>query len=98
MPYYYLKERRFLNKKIHLIWNFRCFSVHYIIVIINNFAIALSNFFDKVNYDVEVVVYKNAVERFDSTLHNREKCNKIAFQVMENSGIRLVRGRKSRKN
>lgn len=98
MPYYYLKERRFLNKKIHLIWNFRCFSVHYIIVIINNFAIALRNFLDKINYDVEVVGYKGAVKTFDSTLHNREKCNKIAFQVMENSGIRLVRGRKSRKN
>lgn len=53
---------------------------------------------DKINYDVEVVVYKGAVKTFDSTLHNREKCNKIAFQVMENSGIRLVRGRKSRKN
>lgn len=98
MPYYYLKERRFLNKKIHLIWNFRWFLVCYIIVIINNFAIALRNFLDKINYDVEVVVYKGAVKTFDSTLHNREKCNKIAFQVMENSGIRLVRGRKSRKN
>ena len=98
MPYYYLKERRFLNKKIYLIWNFRCFLVYYIIVIINNFAIALRNFLDKINYDVEVVWYKGAVKTFDSTLHNREKCNKIAFQDMENSGIRLVRGRKSRKN
>lgn len=53
---------------------------------------------DEINYDIEVVVYKDAVERFDSTLHNREKCNKIAFQDMENNGIRLVRGRKSRKN
>ena len=59
---------------------------------------AQRNFLDKINYDVEVVVYKGAVERFDSTLHNREKCNKIAFQDMENNGIRLVRGRKSRKN
>lgn len=53
---------------------------------------------DKINYDVEVVGYKGAVKTFDSTLHNREKCNKIAFQDMENSGIRLVRDRKSRKN
>lgn len=59
---------------------------------------AQRNFLDEINYDIEVVVYKDAVERFDNTLHNREKCNKIAFQVMENSGIRLVRGRKSRKN
>ncbi len=59
---------------------------------------AQRNFLDEINYDIEVVVYKDAVETFDSTLHNREKCSKIAFQDMENNGIRLVRGRKSRKN
>ena len=40
---------------------------------------AQRNFLDEINYDVEVVGYKDAVETFDSTLHNREKCNKIAF-------------------
>lgn len=62
-------------------------------ICIKNFAIALRNFFDEINYDVEVVVYKDAVETFDNDLHKREKCNEIAFQDMENSGIKLVRSK-----
>ena len=62
-------------------------------ICIKNFAIALRNFFDEINYDVEVVVYKDAVETFDNDLHKREKCNEIAFQDMENNGIKLVRSK-----
>lgn len=62
-------------------------------ICIKNFAIALRNFFDEINCDVEVVVYKDAVETFDNDLHKREECNEVAFQDMENSGIKLVRSK-----
>lgn len=62
-------------------------------ICIKNFAIALRNFFDEINRDTEVVVYQNAVETFDSDLHKREECNAVAFQDMENSGVKLVRSK-----
>ena len=61
-------------------------------ICIQNFAIALRNFFDELNMDVEIIVPKNAVETFHiPEIHDREENNKRAYTVMENTGITLVK-------
>lgn len=61
-------------------------------ICIQNFAIALRNFFDELNMDVEIIVPKNAVETFHiPEVHDREANNKRAYTVMENTGIKLVK-------
>lgn len=61
-------------------------------ICIQNFAIALRNFFDELNMDVEIIVPKNAVETFDiPNIHDRNVNNERAYIVMENTGIKLVK-------
>lgn len=61
-------------------------------ICIQNFAIALRNFFDELNMDVEIVVPKNAVETFHIPgVHDRKENNERAYTVMENTGVRLVK-------
>lgn len=56
-----------------------------------NLAIPLQNYFDENNKDVEIVVPMNAVETYDAPFHNREEYNNMAFKMMEQSGIHLVK-------
>lgn len=61
-------------------------------ICIQNFAIALRNFFDQYNMDVEIIVPKNAVETFHiPDVHDRDENNERAYKVMENTGVKLVR-------
>jgi nicotinamidase-related amidase len=61
-------------------------------ICIQNFAIALRNFFDEMNMDVEIVVPKNAVETYHiPEVHDRKVNNERAYTVMENTGIKLVK-------
>lgn len=61
-------------------------------ICIQNFAIALRNFFDEINMNVDIIVPKNAVETFHIPgVHDREENNKRAYTVMENTGIKLVK-------
>ncbi len=61
-------------------------------ICIQNFAIALRNFFDELNMDVEIIVPINAVETFHiPEVHDRDENNKRAYTVMENTGISLVK-------
>lgn len=64
-------------------------------ICIQNFAIALRNFFDELNMDVEIIVPKNAVETFHIPgVHDRKENNERAYKVMENTGIKLVKNMK----
>ena len=61
-------------------------------ICIQNFAIALRNFFDELNMDIEIIVPKNAVETYHiPSVHDRDENNKRAYTVMENTGIKLVK-------
>lgn len=61
-------------------------------ICIQNFAIALRNFFDELNMNVDIIVPKNAVDTFHIPgVHDREENNKRAYTVMENTGIKLVK-------
>lgn len=64
-------------------------------ICIMNFAIALRNFFDELNLDIEIIVPTYAVETYHTPLiHDREEKNKQALEWMENSGITLKRAKK----
>lgn len=61
-------------------------------ICIQNFAIALRNFFDEFDMDVEIIVPKDAVETYHiPKIHEREANNQRAYTVMENTGIKLVK-------
>ena len=61
-------------------------------ICIQNFAIALRNFLDELDIDVEIVVPMNAVETFHIPgVHDRQENNERAYTVMENTGIKLVK-------
>ena len=61
-------------------------------ICIQNFAIALRNFFDELNMDIDIIVPKNAVETFHiPKVHEREENNERAYILMENTGIKLVK-------
>lgn len=56
-----------------------------------NLAIPLQNYFDQNNKRVKIVVPENAVETYDSPDHNRDEYNSMAFKMLKQSGITLVK-------
>ena len=54
-----------------------------------NFALPLKNYINEHNLDVKVIIYKNAVETYDSPIHNREEYNDMAFKIMKQNGIEI---------
>jgi nicotinamidase-related amidase len=61
-------------------------------ICIQNFAIALRNFLDEFNVDVDIIVPEDAVETYHiPAVHEREENNERAYTVMKNTGIRLVK-------
>ena len=55
-----------------------------------NFAIPLKNYINENDLDIDVVIYKNAVETYDAPNHNKKEYNEIAFKIMEQNGIKLI--------
>ena len=61
-------------------------------ICIMNFAVALRNFMDEWNVDIDIVVPINAVETFHiPNVHEREEANQFGYRVMESNGIRLIK-------
>ena len=59
-------------------------------ICIQNFAIALRNFFDELNLDIEIVVPLNTMETYDNkTNHDRIKSNILAINNMRANGINM---------
>lgn len=56
-------------------------------ICVMNLAIPLVNYFDEENRDVRVLVPQNAVETFNSNIHNRDEYNSMALKLMKNQGI-----------
>lgn len=56
-----------------------------------NLAIPLQNYFDQNDRRVKIVVPMNAVETYDAPNHNRNEYNDIAFKLMKQAGIQLVK-------
>ena len=56
-----------------------------------NLAIPLQNYFDEQNRRVDIIVPQNTVETYDSPQHQKDEYNKMAFSLMEQAGIQLVK-------
>lgn len=54
-----------------------------------NFALPLKNYINEYNLDTKVIIYKNAIETYDSPIHKREEYNEIAFKIMKQNGIEI---------
>ena len=55
-----------------------------------NFALPLKNYINEHNLDIKVTIYKNSVETYDSSIHNREEYNEMAFKIMKLNGIEII--------
>lgn len=60
-------------------------------ICILNLAIPLKNYFNERNRNVEIYIPQNAVETYDAPNHNRDEYNEIAFKLMKQSGLKLVK-------
>lgn len=60
-------------------------------ICISNFAIPLVSYFNQNNRKVDVVVDRDAVSTYDSPNHNSEQYSEMAFKLMQQSGVVLVK-------
>ena len=59
---------------------------------VQNFVLALRDFFDQFNMNVDVIVPKDCVETYDIPgVHERNDKNERTFSVLEDNGIKLVK-------
>lgn len=54
-----------------------------------NFAIPLKAYINEYNLNIRVKIYKNAVETYNSPIHNRNEYNEMAFKIMKQNGIEV---------
>ena len=60
-------------------------------ICVSNLAIPLQNYFDENNKEVNIIVPENAVETYDAPYHPRDIYNDMAFKLMNQAGIKLVK-------
>ena len=59
-------------------------------ICVKNGAIGLKTFFDEMNKDIDVCVYSDAIDTYDSLNHNREKVIDDALKDMKQNGIKIL--------
>lgn len=60
-------------------------------ICVTNFLIPVQNYFDENNKSVCITVPKNAVETYDAPFHKRDEYNEMAFKLMNQAGVSLVK-------
>jgi len=60
-------------------------------ICVTNLAIPLQNYFDEENRRIDITVPIDTVETYDAPVHNRDEYNNMAFKLMEQAGIKLVK-------
>lgn len=60
-------------------------------ICILNLGIPLKNYFNQFNRNIDIYVPENAVETYDAPNHNRDEYNEMAFKLMNQSGLKLVK-------
>lgn len=56
-----------------------------------NLVTSLQTYFDEQNRNTKIIVPMNAVETYNSDNHKRDEYNEIAFKIMNQTGIKLVK-------
>ena len=59
-------------------------------ICIMNLAVPLQNYFDEFNRNINIIIPKDCVETYNSENHNRDEYNKMAFKLLEQTGIKVV--------
>lgn len=54
-----------------------------------NFALPLKTYINEHNLNINVTIYKNAVETYDAPEHSRKEYNDMAFKIMKQNGIEI---------
>ena len=54
-----------------------------------NLALPLTNYFDQNNREVNITVKEDAVETYNSDLHNRDEYNEMSFKLLRQAGIKV---------
>jgi len=60
-------------------------------ICIANGIISTMNYFDQINREVEVRVHEDAVETFNSPIHDRDEYSKAAYLLMKQQGAKIVK-------
>ena len=60
-------------------------------ICIANGVISTMNYFDQINKQAEFRVHEDAIETFDSPMHNRDEYSKAAYLLMQQQGAKIVR-------
>ena len=56
-----------------------------------NFVIPLKNYFNQMNRNVKIFVVESATETYGAPNHNREEYNEIAYKLIKQSGVEIVK-------
>ncbi len=60
-------------------------------ICVMNLAVPLVNYFDQENKAVKVMVFKDATETFNAPNHNRDEYNAMAYKLMSQAGIEMIK-------
>ena len=63
-----------------------------------NFVVPLKNYFNKINKDIKIFVVESATETYDAPNHNREEYNEMAYKLIMQTGIEVVKDIKELEN
>lgn len=67
-------------------------------ICILNFVVPLKNYFNQVDRNVKIYVVESATETYDAPNHNREEYNEMAYKLMNQAGIEIVKNLKELEN
>ena len=54
-------------------------------------SVPLMNYFDQMNDNIEIIVPQDSIETYDAPWHNRDEYNELAYKIMKQEGIKLVK-------
>ena len=60
-------------------------------ICILNFVVPLKNYFNQIDRDVKIFVVESATETYNAPNHNREEYNKMAYKLIKQSGVEVVK-------
>ena len=60
-------------------------------VCVKNFAISARNYFDQVNRNIEIYVYRNGIDTYNAPGHDADEVTEMALQDMEMNGVKVLR-------
>lgn len=67
-------------------------------ICILNFVLPLKNYFNQIDRDITIYVVEKATETYGSPNHNRDEYNEMAYKLMKQAGIKIVKNLRELEN